>query len=386
MRFRLVHTSDVHLDACFAAPGMPPGFGNQRRQSLRDVFHRIVVRAGEWPADALLIGGDLFELERVTRDTVAFLRREFERIPNVPVFICAGNHDPATPESPYVRESWPGNVTIFGKPVWESRPLERLPLTIHGFGFDGPDVSVNPFGSLEVPQDNRTHVAVAHGSERGHQPPGKDSYAPFDANEAAPEGLAYLALGHFHAVTHIETSSSSCVYYSGAPEGLAFSETGQRHYLEVEIDEEGVRVNRTPSSNMVYGANAIDCSSFDTTQQLVDEIRSLPDAKGTDLIARITLTGTCGSAVREGLDAVYDAVAPQFAFLELVDETTPGEDYETLAHEPTSLGAFLERLNEAVSDAPDEDRRAVLLRARTIGLAAYRGHELPIPGVGKEAQ
>ncbi len=386
MPFRLVHTSDVHLDACFAAPGMPAGFGNRRRQSLRDVFHRIVAQAGEWPADALLIAGDLFELERVTRDTVAFLRHEFERIPDVPVFICAGNHDPATPQSPYVMESWPENVHIFRKPEWESCALENLPLTVHGFGFDGPGVSANPFGSLQVPRDGRTHVAVAHGSERGHQPPGKESYAPFDADEAAPEGLTYLALGHFHAVTPIETSSSACAYYAGAPEGLSFSETGPRHYLEVVVGEGDVQVTQVPSSNMVYGVRTVDCSTFETTQQLVDAIRSFPSEGGEEAIARITLTGTCASAVREGFDAVYDAVAPQFAFLELVDETTPQEDYETLAQEPTSLGAFLERLNEAVADAPDEDLRTMLRRARTLGLAAYRGYELPIPGVGREAQ
>ena len=36
-------------------------FGNRRRQSLRDVFSAILRRAKEWPADAVLIAGDLFE-------------------------------------------------------------------------------------------------------------------------------------------------------------------------------------------------------------------------------------------------------------------------------------------------------------------------------------
>jgi len=54
---RLIHTADVHLDMCFASAHTPPGFGNRRRQSLRDVFHTIIRRAGEWPADVLLIAG-----------------------------------------------------------------------------------------------------------------------------------------------------------------------------------------------------------------------------------------------------------------------------------------------------------------------------------------
>ena len=64
---RLIHTADIHLDACFANANMPPNFGNRRRQSLRDVFSGILERARASAADAVLIAGDLFEHDRVTR-------------------------------------------------------------------------------------------------------------------------------------------------------------------------------------------------------------------------------------------------------------------------------------------------------------------------------
>jgi len=159
---RLVHTADIHLDASFAGTGMPAAFGNRRRQSLRDVFRSIVSRAGEWPADALLIAGDLFEQERVTKDTVAFLIGEFWSIAHVPVFIAPGNHDPYTPDSPYACEEWPENVHVFDQPVWQACSLADRPLVVHGFAFDGPDISSSPFGKLAVPDDGRVHVAVAH--------------------------------------------------------------------------------------------------------------------------------------------------------------------------------------------------------------------------------
>jgi len=116
---RLIHTADIHLDSCFAGTGMRAGFGNRRRQNLRDVLTSIVARAGDWPADALLIAGDLFEGDRISHDTTQFLSGLFESIPHVPVFIAPGNHDPFTPDSPYATMTWPENVAIFDSPQWQ---------------------------------------------------------------------------------------------------------------------------------------------------------------------------------------------------------------------------------------------------------------------------
>src|SRR5688500_18645584 len=110
---KLIHTVALHLDCSFAAVGMRPGHGNRRRQGLREVFSAILRRAHEWPADAVLISGDLFEQERVTRDTLSFLREAFESIRPIPVFIAPGNQDPYTASSPYAVEPWPANVYLF---------------------------------------------------------------------------------------------------------------------------------------------------------------------------------------------------------------------------------------------------------------------------------
>jgi len=375
---RLIHTSDIHLDASFAAAGLPVRFGARRRQSLRDVLQAIVRRAGAWPADALLIAGDLFEHDRVSLDTLAFLRAEFKSIPHVPIFIGPGNHDPYMPDSPYATTVWPDNVTIFTRAEWTAHALDNLPLTIHGFAFDGPDISSNPFGKLEIPRDHRVHVAVAHGSESSYIPPEKTAYAPFQAAGATPDGLAYLALGHYHGMRKITGGFGTQVYYSGAPEGHSFGETGVHYYLEIDIDETGARVTPVPSSRAVYTTASIDCSGFASIQELVNAIRALPREAGMASIARVTVTGACDDSYRAELGSVYDAVAGDFEYLNLVDATEPVEDLAALAKENTSLGAFVGILNSELRDC-DPARSAMLLRARAIGIAAYRGRSLTLP-------
>ncbi len=378
---RIVHTADVHLDACFSGAGMTPSYGNRRRQGLRDVFQRIVSRAGEWPADALLIAGDLFEHEHVTRDTVAFLQRAFASISDVLVCIAPGNHDPCVPDSPYLTESWPENVHIFREARWTAVEHPSLPLTIHGFAFDGPDISQNPFGALRVPTDGRTHVAVGHGSERSRQPAEKRAYAPFDAPSATAPGLSYLALGHFHAATRLEAGPGVEVWYPGTPQGSHFGEQGPRGYLEVELTNGAARVSAASASVLEFHTLTVDCSGLTSSQELLDHIRSWAGNHACALAARITLEGTAPVSLTASLGGVRDALNGAFEYLSVVDHTVPEEDFEALAQDHTALGLFVARLNEEIRETQDDARRAMLERARTLGVSAYRGVALPVPGL-----
>ncbi len=382
---RIIHTSDLHLDACYAEERLPAAFGNRRRQSLRDVLKRILDRAVEWPADAVLIAGDLFEVERISRDTVAFLQSAFENLGSIPVFIGPGNHDPFVTSSPYRTETWPSNVIIFSEPAWKRVDLEGIPMSVHGFAFDGLDISRNPFGTLQLPPDDgRIHVALGHGSEMGSIPPGKDAYAPFRASDATPPGLRYLALGHFHGYKQVSGPYDATVVYSGAPEGHGFGETGERCFLEVEIDEKEVRVRPVTGNRTVYLTFSVDCSEFTNSQQIIDAIREHPKPNGLAVVARVTLTGNNSPEWRHEIAAIRDALAGHFDFVDLVDTTVELEDYLFLAREHTSLGAFIAMLNAELEDTSDLERRRMLLRAREVGLAAYRGRDLAIEGAEGE--
>lgn len=381
---RLVHTADVHLDRCYSGVRFPAAFGNRRRQSLRDVFLRIVARAGEWPADALLVAGDLFEHDRVSRDTIAVLRRAFDTVPHVPIFISPGNHDPFLPGSPYASQRWPENVFIFSRPEWEPVTLDRVPLTVHGFGFDGPDISVNPFGRLRIECDDSVHVAVAHGSEMGSLPAGKGAYAPFRVDDATPHGLRYLALGHFHGAKRIACRNGTCVQYSGSPEGHGFGETGLHVHVEVEIDGEETRVREVPSSSTVFSTHDLDCDGFESTQQIVEAIRGLLPEPKAARVARVTLHGAVPPTLRPEIPAIRDSVRECFEYLELIDELETENDYDALALEQTSLGAFAQEINTQIRDTTDPNRLEVLRRAREVGIAAYRGQAVPLRGAGGE--
>ncbi len=378
---KLIHTADIHLDTSFVAPEMPPDYGNRRRQSLRDTFLNIIKEAREWPADAVLIAGDLFEQERFTRDTIAFLKQAFESIPSIPVFITPGNHDPYTPTSPYHIETWPDNVKIFSRPSWESVALPDSPLTVHGFGFDGAEPSHNPYGSLQIPRDGRIHVAAGHGSEMGSLPAHKGRYAPFSASAAAATGLRYLALGHYHEMKCLDkTALGTVMAYSGAPEGRHFGETGPHYFLKVTIDEEQVTITPTLSSSVVYENYELNVDGCSTSQEIIELFRTAAHNKMKQYpsdnlarIARLTVRGHIPFPMETEFRALQDALSPEFLFFQFIDETEPMENYEALAHDETSLGAFVRAINKEIEAIADPQRRRKMLRVREIGVQAFQG-------------
>ena len=108
----ILHTADVHLDRAYSGAGMSPTIASARRQELRDGFRRFIDLALEIGADAVTIGGDLYEHERVTPDTANFIRQQLERLGDVPALLAPGNHHPYVPDPVYHPLTWPPPVPI----------------------------------------------------------------------------------------------------------------------------------------------------------------------------------------------------------------------------------------------------------------------------------
>jgi len=92
-RVHFIHTSDVHLDTSFAGSGFPSHLGDRKREAMRATFRFILEDARRRLVDLVLIAGDLFEHDRVSPDTVEFLKQQFENLGSILVFIAPGNHD-----------------------------------------------------------------------------------------------------------------------------------------------------------------------------------------------------------------------------------------------------------------------------------------------------
>ena len=376
---RLLHTADTHLDACFAKSALPPPAAAQCRERRFEALAGALREAASWPADAVLIAGDLFVAKRTARATIAAVRELFAEMAPVPVFIAPGNRDPYVPESPYATEEWPENVHIFKAPAWRAVALPDSPLTVHGVAV--ADAS-QPLPKLSFKEDGRMHIAVAHGAERAHQPPEGMPFALFDWRDLDVPALPYLALGHFHRATRIEGPQHTCMAYPGTPEPLGFLRPESGSSLEVEIDENSgaVTLRELAGAGTAFIEDALPCDAYNTTDEVLAALRACLPGGGKMHFGRITLTGDTGLPIAAELASLEEAAAEGWAFLELADATGNAEKYDAIAHETTSLGAFAAESLRHVAAAPDAATRRMLTRALELGLGAFHGALPPVRG------
>jgi DNA repair exonuclease SbcCD nuclease subunit len=198
----LVHSSDVHVDDNRGTAGL----------------EAVLATAGMLEADLVLLAGDTFENNQLSLAVVDRAARLLAE-PGVPVVMLPGNHDPALPDSVFVRGG-----------------IARIP-NVHVLGVTHNEAVTFPAHDLEIwghphrdyfdmaplcgprPRSTRWQVAMAH----GHYEPPETRANPlrpswiFSDEEIAATGADYLALGHWDRPMRVGNGVVPA-FYSGSPE------------------------------------------------------------------------------------------------------------------------------------------------------------------------
>lgn len=385
-RIRLLHTADIHLDSAFAALGCGSRVGDQLREAQRRVFAGIAETARQWPADAVLIAGDLFDAPHVSDGTVDFVIETLERLSPIPVCIAPGNRDPFVAASPYAIEEWPDNVIIFRPDSWQAYAHPQLPLTIHGIGHDGQDASGARFKTLRIESDDRAHIVLAHGTEQTLKPASSKSFAPFDADDITRENPAYLALGHFHERVEKDVDRGALLRYPGSPQGRGFEEAGERCFLKVEMDCGGdmppsVHVTPVSSHEILFADYEIACGGGDAW----DELDALLPDPGVPCVARLRLTGEAPGSMPGFMEAVQEKARKRYLHAVIVNELHLPAALAGQGGGNCSIDKLLAALDARIADAPDRDTIMREQGVRDLAMRACRGEALPLPRLGEEA-
>jgi DNA repair exonuclease SbcCD nuclease subunit len=363
---RLLLFSDLHLDAPFTWAG--PELARIRRRALRTCLLRIVDLAGQLGVDAVCCAGDLYEQERVTPDTAAFLRDAFARLHPVPVFLAPGNHDWLGPTSIYRVVDWTDNVEILTGPRLAPVPLADG-LTLWGAAHASP---ANTPGFLDGFRVDRggVHIALLHGSEQGElsfEDDGKRPHAPFRASQIPEAGLHHALVGHFHT-----PRDASFHTYAGNPEPLTFGETGERGAVLVTVDGAG---GVTRERHRVAVSRVSDVTVPLDGVRHAAEVRERVAAAVAGLTGsvRVRLEGEIAPEVdldpRELDPRALAGLAPHLdALVPVLGRITVGYDLDALALERTVRGQFVRDVREA-DDLTEDQRRRVLIT----GLRALDG-------------
>ncbi len=360
---KLILFGDLHLDAPFTWLLANRAIHAQRRQALRETLSNIVELTKEEQADALLCSGDLFEHDRVSSDTAAFLQGVFEELHPTPVLIAPGNHDWFGSQSLYGLTQWSPNVRIFKHDRLESYELEPG-LILWGAAHCAPTTTTTFLDGFSTGSHSAdVHLALMHASENSWwQDTGSEqgNHASFRAEQISEAGLRHALLGHLH------TPKDALSYtYPGNPDPLTFGEKGDRGAVIVSVSQNGEmhRERRRVSVSEVHDIE-VDASGCASREEVRERLQA--GLSGIEGFVRASLHGEVAPSVELTADGLRVVSAGVDHLVTRTDRIRVGYDFDSIALESTVKGRFVRDVREAEGLCEKERARVLVTGLRAL--------------------
>jgi DNA repair protein SbcD/Mre11 len=364
---RILHTADVHLDAPFHFLGEK---GAKHRRQIRETFTRITRLAAEERYDLLLIAGDLFNDNHPARDTQHFVITTLGTLP-CQVCILPGNHDYLDRRSIYHKLTLPPNVHLLSEhPTYLT--FADLDLTVAGNPIPSRHDNAPQLRGIVRDGASRWFVALAHGNM---QVPGpfETTSRPIEPDSIAATGADYVALGDWHTFANYSQSGVNA-FYSGAPEPTSISQTKTGTVASVTLADHGVAVEPIRVGTIEARAVEINVTGHSETEV----VAAIQAQAGADLMLNVTLAGLKSADNLLDLEAIYEAAACNFYWLQVADKALLSLDAIDPNEFPEAfvIGQYVRLLAEYMEQAADERERRVAESALQLGVALLKGHKV----------
>jgi DNA repair exonuclease SbcCD nuclease subunit len=305
---RFLHLADVHLDTAFA--GRSAALREHLRDALRTAFERAVDCAIDEDVHAVLLAGDLFDDDRLSVRTEAFLVDQMRRLDDagIDTVYVTGNHDPGGSGFRAAKIDWPDRFHYVD---------DRSPTTIELTGPDGTSrATVVAAGHVDAHEE--ANLAARFPEAEGPEPTigllhahvtsasqveAHDRYAPCTTEDLRAPGYDYWALGHIHTRQQVDETANA--WYPGNLQGRSPREAGARGGLLVTLDDGATPdVEFRPFAPTRWEHLTLDdLADVETVQALVQQVQRVyreatqadesAGATATDWLLRVLLRGPC---------------------------------------------------------------------------------------------
>ncbi len=366
---KLLHTADLHLGARFVGLGER---GAEQRRLLRETLRAIAELAATWPADAVLLAGDVFDSRTPSPDSLTAFTQALDRLASarIPVLMIAGTHDALDGNEvlPRLARTRPGTLVLLTpeRPTW-SDPEKRW--TAHGVSLLSSSAPERPLSGLRRSGGAGWELGLAHAAlEQGQVAAGEARFSPA---EVAATGLDYLALGHWHGLRECSQGGVTA-WYPGPPEMIASDEAGSGQVLLVTLTEgQPPRVEPRRVGQRTLVKVTLEASHPAAARE---QALALADAQA---VLEVTLNGLVPAGEALLADDLRRELAPKFFHVRVKDRSACELTPEDLARFPetTALGRYL-RLVQAEMAGAEGARLQDLQQALQLGVAMLQGREV----------
>lgn len=350
---KILHTSDLHIGSPLTSR-LSKDKVRERKAELLSGFERMIEEAVYQRVQAVIIAGDLFDTERITKSNAERVIGAMARYPYLDFLYLPGNHEKKALLECGV--PLPDNLKIFGED-WTYFDYGEVMIV------GRQQITSEAFAALELGYE-KTNVVVLHGALQD----GRSAGEIIGKRDLVGKGIDYLALGHYHSYSRHEIDDTGIAVYAGTPEGRGFDEVGEKGF--VIIDADGRRANHTfvPFAKRMLRIADVDLGGADSRSEVNSRVdKALWGIPHTDLV-RVRLCGKRSPELFVDEDAIRSRWQSAFYHFEIKDESGIRIDPEDYKYDRSLKGEFI-RLVASKKDISDVEKDKII---RT-GLAALMG-------------
>ena len=337
---KLIHCADLHLDSPMES-NLPPEKARERKAEILSTFAKLVRLADEGGVAAILIAGDLFDSNHITKKTEKYVLDLIASHPDLYFFYLAGNHDRGNVLR--TLENKPENLCLF-EDGWRSYAFGEVTVT----GSERPDAD-----TLSLKPD-ALNIVMMHGQERAGKGKGGDDTIRFATLKN--KHVDYLALGHLHEYRTARIDDRCTACYSGCLEGRGFDECGQKGYVLLETVNGKLTHRFVPMARRSLHTVECDISGFasqlELEERLMDAVRDIP---ASDLVKAV-LTGSLSADTQMDTAHLQGLLSERFYFAKLRDESRLLINPEDYRYDVSLKGEFVRRVMASKLNEREKER------------------------------
>lgn len=356
---KILHCADLHMDSPMETH-MTREQAAKRNAEILMSFQRMTEYAENEKVRVVLIAGDLFDGERVTRRTVEGVLDAVRRTPQIDYLYVSGNHDDQT--NAFADQEIPENFKRFTD-KWNT--IEYGDVAVSGIEITKNNASTL-YGQLPA-QKSRVNIVMLHG-----QVSSACEVDQVNLNLLKGKNINYLALGHIHTYSCEQLDCDGIYCYPGCLEGRGFDECGEKGFVVLDTDGRKIMPIFIPFSSRKLHRVTVDITGAATNSAVHQAMKRASQNIDKKDMVEFILTGAADPSARIAKKYLYNLMEDDFFFVKIKDETKLILDPKDYENDISLKGEFI-RLVMA-SDAGEADKIKII---RT-GLEALAGEEITV--------
>ena len=325
---KILHCADIHLDSPMETHMTREQAATRNTEILKS-FQRMTEYAAREKIKLVLIAGDFFDGERVTRRTVDGILDAVTSTPQIDYLYVSGNHDNWT--NAFIDHEVPVNFKCFAD-KWDT--------------FSYADVSVSSIEMTKAnaetlydqlpKQNNNINIVMLHGQTSTVS--GVDNV---NLTLLKNKNIQYLALGHIHKYSWGQLDSDGIYCYPGCLEGRGFDECGKKGFVVLDTDARKIEPDFIPFSSRELHNIEIDITGCLNNTEIYNamkkETRNIPK----DDMVEFILTGTQDISTDISIKYLYRLADSDFFFVKIKDNTKVAIDPKEYENDISLKGEFI---------------------------------------------